>query len=71
MGGATAPVDIETGQKTQTWLAVSEDAAALVTGRYWHHLRQQEPAGEAVDPKFQEGLVDRLRELTGVEQLQS
>lgn len=67
MGGAGAPVDIETGQKTQTWLAVSDDPAALVSGRYWHHLRQQEPAGEATDPKYQERLVDQLHELTGVE----
>ena len=66
MGGAGAPVDIATGQKTQTWLAVSDDPAALVSGRYWHHMREQEPAGEAMDPAFQDTLIDRLRELTGV-----
>lgn len=67
MGGAGAPVDIDTGQRTQTWLAVSEDPAALVTGRYWHHLAQQQPASEATDPKFQDELIDRLSQLTGVE----
>ncbi|UPK35186.1 SDR family NAD(P)-dependent oxidoreductase [Bradyrhizobium sp. 186] len=66
MGGAGAPVDVETGQKTQTWLAVSQDPAALVSGRYWHQLRQQEPASEAADPGFQEKLIDRLTSLTGV-----
>lgn len=66
MGGAGAPVDVETGQKTQSWLAVSDDPAALVSGRYWHHLRQQEPASEAVDPSFQDKLVDKLHALTGV-----
>jgi NAD(P)-dependent dehydrogenase (short-subunit alcohol dehydrogenase family) len=66
MGGAGAPVDVETGQKTQTWLAVSDDPAALVRGRYWHHLRQQEPAKEATDLSFQNRLLDKLRELTGV-----
>ncbi|VIO78183.1 SDR family NAD(P)-dependent oxidoreductase [Bradyrhizobium ivorense] len=66
MGGAGAPVDIETGQKTQTWLAVSDDPAALVSGRYWHHLRQQEPANEATDPSFQDALIDKLAKLTGV-----
>ena len=66
MGGAGAPVDIATGQKTQTWLAVSDDPAALVSGRYWHHMREQEPAGEAMDPAFQDALIDRLRELTGI-----
>jgi NAD(P)-dependent dehydrogenase (short-subunit alcohol dehydrogenase family) len=66
MGGAGAPVDVETGQKTQSWLAVSDDPAALVSGRYWHHLRRQEPAKEALDPDFQEKLVDKLAEMTGV-----
>jgi NAD(P)-dependent dehydrogenase (short-subunit alcohol dehydrogenase family) len=66
MGGPGAPVDVDTGQRTQTWLAVSEDPAALVSGRYWHQLQQQQPAGEAVDPTFQDALVDRLGEVTGV-----
>lgn len=67
MGGAGAPVDIDTGQRTQTWLAVSEEPAAQVSGRYWHHLAQQEPAREATDPRFQDQLIGRLTELTGVE----
>ncbi|RXG89532.1 SDR family NAD(P)-dependent oxidoreductase [Bradyrhizobium zhanjiangense] len=67
MGGASAPVDLDTGQRTQTWLAVSEDSAALVSGRYWHHLRQEEPADEATDPGFQEDLIAKLGKLTGVE----
>ncbi|MBP0110212.1 SDR family NAD(P)-dependent oxidoreductase [Bradyrhizobium vignae] len=67
MGGAGAPVDIDTGQRTQTWLAVSEDSAALVSGRYWHHLAQQQPASEAADRKFQDQLIGQLSELTGVE----
>jgi NAD(P)-dependent dehydrogenase (short-subunit alcohol dehydrogenase family) len=44
MGGPGAPVDLDTGQRTQSWLAVSEEPAALVSGRYWQHLRQEEPA---------------------------
>jgi NAD(P)-dependent dehydrogenase (short-subunit alcohol dehydrogenase family) len=66
MGGAGAPVDVETGAKTQSWLAVSDDSVALVSGRYWHHLRQQEPADQATDPKFQDALLEELRDLTGV-----
>jgi NAD(P)-dependent dehydrogenase (short-subunit alcohol dehydrogenase family) len=66
MGGSGAPVDLDTGQRTQTWLAVSDDPAALGSGRYWHHLRQQQPAGEAADPDFQNKLIDKLSELTGV-----
>ena len=66
MGGAGAPVDLETGQKTQAWLAVSDEPAASVSGRYWHHMRQQEPASEALDHGFQDRLLDKLREMTGV-----
>src|SRR5215217_5230565 len=44
MGGPSAPVDIETGQGTQTWLAVSRDPTAMISGRYWHCLRQEQPA---------------------------
>ncbi|HEV2160221.1 SDR family NAD(P)-dependent oxidoreductase [Bradyrhizobium sp.] len=66
MGGSGAPVDIDTGQRTQTWLAASADPAALVSGRYWHQLQQQPPAREAADPDFQDELIEQLRGLTGV-----
>lgn len=66
MGGPGAPVDLETGQRTQTWLAVSDEPAASVSGRYWHHLRREQPASEAVDPQFQDQLIAKLGELTGV-----
>jgi NAD(P)-dependent dehydrogenase (short-subunit alcohol dehydrogenase family) len=66
MGGPSAPVDIDAGQRTQSWLAVSEEPAALVSGRYWHNMRQEQPAGEAMDEDFQERLIARLGELTGV-----
>jgi hypothetical protein len=59
-------VDIDTGQKTQTWLAVSDEPAARVSGRYWHHLRQEQPAGQAMNSEFQEQLIARLGELTGI-----
>jgi NAD(P)-dependent dehydrogenase (short-subunit alcohol dehydrogenase family) len=66
MGGPGAPVDLHTGQKTQAWLAVSDEPTALVSGRYWHHLRQEQPAGEAGDPEFQDQLIAKLAERTGV-----
>jgi NAD(P)-dependent dehydrogenase (short-subunit alcohol dehydrogenase family) len=66
MGGASAPVDIDTGQRTQSWLAVSTDPEAMVSGRYWHHLRPQQPAAEAADASFQDELIARLGELTGL-----
>ena len=66
MGGPGAPVDLDTGQRTQTWLAVSDDPAAMVSGRYWHHLRQEQPASEVTDRGFQDQLISKLDELTGV-----
>jgi hypothetical protein len=38
----------------------------MVSGRYWHHLRQEQPAGEAIDPQFQHHLIARLGEMTGI-----
>jgi NAD(P)-dependent dehydrogenase (short-subunit alcohol dehydrogenase family) len=66
MGGAGAPDDLEMGHLTQTWLAVSNDAAATVSGGYWYHRRRQAPAPEARDPAFQDKLMDQLAALTGV-----
>jgi NAD(P)-dependent dehydrogenase (short-subunit alcohol dehydrogenase family) len=66
MGGAGATDDLEMGYLTQTWLAVSNDAAAAVSGGYWYHRRQQVPAPQARDPAFQDQLMDRLAALTGV-----
>jgi NAD(P)-dependent dehydrogenase (short-subunit alcohol dehydrogenase family) len=66
MGGPGAPDDLEQGHLTQTWLAVSDEPAAKVSGRYWHHRRQQKPAEESLDAGFQDRLIARLAELTGV-----
>jgi NAD(P)-dependent dehydrogenase (short-subunit alcohol dehydrogenase family) len=66
MGGAGAPDDLEMGHLTQTWLAVSNDPAATVSGAYWHHRQQQAPAAEVSDPGFQDQLATKLAELTGV-----
>ena len=66
MGGASAPVDIHTGQRTQSWLAVSTEPAAMVTGRYWHDMKPELPAAEAMDIAFQDKLAVRLQELAGV-----
>jgi NAD(P)-dependent dehydrogenase (short-subunit alcohol dehydrogenase family) len=66
MGGPGAPDDLEMGHLTQTWLAVSKDKAANVSGRYWFHREQRKPAGEVTDTGFQDRLIDRLAELTGI-----
>jgi len=66
MGGAGAPDNLEEGHLTQTWLAVSDDAAAKSSGGYWHHRRQRKPAADALDAAFQDKLIAKLAELTGV-----
>jgi hypothetical protein len=66
MAGAAATDDLEMGHLTQTWLAVSNDAAATVSGGYWYHRQRQAPAPEAGDLAFQDQLMDRLAALTGV-----
>ena len=66
MGGPAATDDLEMGYLTQTWLAVSDDAAAAVSGGYWYHRQRQQPAPRARDPAFQDQLMDRLATLTGV-----
>lgn len=67
MGGPSAPDDLEQGHLTQTWLATSDEPAAKVSGRYWYHRQQREPAPETLDRDFQDRLIARLQELTGVE----
>jgi len=65
MGGPAATDDLELGYLTQTWLAVSNDAAATVSGGYWYHRQRREPAAEARDLAFQDQLTERLAALTG------
>jgi NAD(P)-dependent dehydrogenase (short-subunit alcohol dehydrogenase family) len=66
MGGPAATGDLKMGHLTQTWLAVSNDAAATVSGGYWYHRQRQELAPQARDPAFQDQLMDRLAALTGL-----
>ena len=66
MGGPGAPDDLKKGHLTQTWLAVSDEPRATVSGHYWHHRRTQAPAPEASNPEFQDRLSARLAELTGI-----
>ena len=60
------PDDLEQGHLTQTWLATSDEPAAKVSGGFWFHRKQQKPAAAALDVAFQDRLIARLTELTGV-----
>lgn len=66
MGGPGAPDDLEQGHLTQTWLSVSEDPAAKVSGKYWHHHEVRRPAAHVADETFQDRLIKKLGALTGI-----
>lgn len=66
MGGPSAPDDLELGALTQTWLAVSDEPAATVTGGYFHHQQLQQPDPATTAPQTQDALLAYCRDLTGV-----
>jgi NAD(P)-dependent dehydrogenase (short-subunit alcohol dehydrogenase family) len=66
MGGRGAPDDLELGAETQAWLAVSDEPAARVSGRYFYHRAERATDPAASDRRLQDGLLDACSELTGV-----
>lgn len=67
MGGAHATGDLDAGSRTQAWLAVSDEPAALESGGYWHHLRLSRPSGATRDADRQDRLLAECTRLSGVE----
>jgi NAD(P)-dependent dehydrogenase (short-subunit alcohol dehydrogenase family) len=66
MGGASAPGDLEQAAATQVWLAVSEDPAAQVSGRYFYRKRTQSAHAAASDVRVQDAFLAVCEQLTGV-----
>jgi NAD(P)-dependent dehydrogenase (short-subunit alcohol dehydrogenase family) len=66
MGGPGAPDDLDAGRRTQVWLAVSNDAAARVSGSYFYHLRPRSPHPAVFDVERQEKLIDGCYRFSGV-----
>ena len=66
MGGRGAPDDLQKGYETQTWLAVSDDRRAKVSGRYFHHLAERPGNPQASDLMLQERFLGLCRDITGV-----
>lgn len=66
MGGAGAPDSLEKGFETQVWLAVSNDAEALVSGRYFHHKREARYHHAADHPTIREKLLNHFEQVTGI-----
>lgn len=66
MGGPSASDDLALGHVTQVWLATTDAPEALVSGRYWHHQRTQQPHSAVLDERWQDDLLDALSEHTGL-----
>jgi NAD(P)-dependent dehydrogenase (short-subunit alcohol dehydrogenase family) len=66
MGGHGAPDDLEKGYETQTWLAVSDDDKAKVSGRYFHHRKERSYNPSASDVTVQERFLELCAKITGV-----
>jgi hypothetical protein len=67
MSGPGAPDDLDAAHRTQVWLAVSDDATAMVTGKYFYHMRVREPHRAAHKTELQEALLDACKRLSGVD----
>jgi NAD(P)-dependent dehydrogenase (short-subunit alcohol dehydrogenase family) len=66
MGGRGAPDDLQKGYQTQVWLAVSNDEKAIVSGRYFHHLKVRPHNPLADDITLQEKFLQHCKEITGI-----
>lgn len=66
MGGPGAPDDLDAAPRTQAWLAVSDDAAARVSGQYFYHMKPRPTHPAADDPEVQDRLLDACERLSGV-----
>ena len=66
MGGAGAPDNLQKGVETQVWLAVSNDANAKVSGRYFHHKREAHYLPSAGDATIQESFLALCEQISGV-----
>jgi len=66
MGGPGAPDDLLKGAETQVWLAVSNEANAQVSGRYFFHQKEAHYLPVAGDTGVQDQFLARCEEITGV-----
>ncbi|WP_342645962.1 SDR family NAD(P)-dependent oxidoreductase [Mucilaginibacter sp. CSA2-8R] len=66
MGGAGAPDSLTDAPKTQVWLAVSNSAQALVSGKYFYHQKCKAFHPAAANPAVQNGFIEACQRLTGI-----
>jgi NAD(P)-dependent dehydrogenase (short-subunit alcohol dehydrogenase family) len=66
MGGPGANDDLDQAHLTQAWLATSDDPASQVSGKYFYHLKTEEPLAAALDGSLQDRFVDACEQVTGI-----
>ncbi|MBP2170762.1 NAD(P)-dependent dehydrogenase (short-subunit alcohol dehydrogenase family) [Erwinia toletana] len=66
MGGSGAPDDLHQGHLTQGWLAVSDEPAAKVSGRHFHHMQQQKTNPDTLNLALQDRFLMQCEQLTSV-----
>jgi NAD(P)-dependent dehydrogenase (short-subunit alcohol dehydrogenase family) len=66
MGGPGAPDNLDAAHRTQVWLAVSDDPAALVTGKYFYHKQLRPALPAAHDTGTQDALMEACARLSGL-----
>jgi NAD(P)-dependent dehydrogenase (short-subunit alcohol dehydrogenase family) len=66
MGGAGAPDDLDAAPRTQVWLAASMDPAALVTGKYFYHMKLRAPSPAVHDEALQDRLIHVCEGYSGI-----
>ena len=67
MGGPGATDDLEEGYRTQAWLAVSDDPAALASGEYFFHRKRRKPHPATRDIETQDKLFEACKKFSGVD----
>ncbi len=67
MGGAGATDDLDAGHRTQVWLAVSDDPAAMVTGEYFYHMQRRKPNPSTRNADLQDKLLEACKQFSSVE----
>ena len=66
MGGPGANDDLDQAHRTQAWLAASDDPASQVSGKYFYHLKAENPLAAALDGSRQDRFVAACEQLTGI-----
>ena len=66
MGGPGANDDLDQAHRTQAWLAASDDPASQVSGKYFYHLKAEDPLAVALDGSLQDRFVAACEQLTGI-----